>query len=273
MIYKKISAEELSFKIRSNSAKIIHKSKSSHIGSVFSAADIISIIYSNYLRFDGDKFKDKFILSKGHACAGVYSALNAIGLLDDEDLKTFASNNSYLMAHISHKVKNVEFSTGSLGHGLGLSIGKSIALKKLGSDAHVYVLLSDGELDEGSIWEGLLFLGHHKISNLTILIDHNKLQSFGSTTKTLDLEPLVEKMKSFNLNVNVSDGHNFKELSRCLDNRSSISANVIICNTIKGFPIDFMKNKVKWHYSPPNDKELLTIQNQLRIYQNEKKIH
>ena len=269
-MYKKVSPKELSFKIRFNSAKIIHKAKSSHIGSVFSAADIISIIYSNYLRFDGNKFKDKFILSKGHACAGVYSALNSLGLLSDEKLETYALNNSSLMAHISHKVKHVEFSTGSLGHGLAFGIGKSIALKKSGSDGHVYVLLSDGELDEGSIWEGFLFAGHHKISNLTVLIDYNKMQSFGSTTNTLNLEPLLEKIKSFNLNVNACNGHNFKELSRSIDNKSLTSTNVIICNTIKGFPIDFMENKVKWHYSPPNDREIISIHNQLINYQNEK---
>ena len=102
----------------------------------------------------------------------------------DEELATYTSNNSYLMAHISHKVKFIEFSAGSLGHGLAFGIGKSIALKKLGSDRHVYVLLSDGELNEGSNWEGFLFAGHHKISNLTILIDYNKMQSFGSMTKT-----------------------------------------------------------------------------------------
>ena len=183
-MYKKISPSELSYKIRNTSAKIIHKSRSSHIGSVFSCADIISIIYSKYLRFNGNKFEDKFILSKGHACAGVYSALNAIGLLKDEELATYGSNNSNLMAHISHKVKFIEFSAGSLGHGLAFGIGKSIALKRLSSDRHVYVLLSDGELNEGSNWEGFLFAGHHKISNLTILIDYNNMQSFGSTTKT-----------------------------------------------------------------------------------------
>ena len=269
-MYKKISPKELSYQIRSLSAKIIHKAKSSHIGSVFSAADIIAIIYSKYLNFDGNKFTDKFILSKGHACAGVYSALNVIGLLNDKELETYASNNSNLMAHISHKVEHVEFSSGSLGHGLAFGIGKSIALKKAGSTGHVYVLLSDGELDEGSNWEGFLFAGHHKISNLTILIDYNKMQSFGSTTKTLDLEPLAEKLKSFNLNVNICDGHDFKELSEAIENKSLNSTNAIICNTVKGFPIDFMENKVRWHYAPPNDEQILLIQNQLINYQNEK---
>ena len=269
-MYKKISPKELSYQIRSLSAKIIHKAKSSHIGSVFSAADIIAIIYSKYLNFDGNKFTDKFILSKGHACAGVYSALNVIGLLDDKELETYASNNSNLMAHISHKVQHVEFSTGSLGHGLPFGIGKSIALKNSGSTGHVYVLLSDGELDEGSNWEGFLFAGHHKISNLTILIDYNKMQSFGSTTKTLDLEPLVEKIKSFNLNVNICDGHDFKKLSKAIENKSLNSTNAIICNTVKGFPIDFMENKVKWHYAPPNDEQILSIQKQLINYKNEK---
>ena len=174
------------------------------------------------------------------------------------------------MAHISHKVQHVEFSTGSLGHGLPFGIGKSIALKKARSSGHVYVLLSDGELDEGSNWEGFLFAGHHKISCLTILIDYNKMQSFGSTTKTLDLEPLVEKIKSFNLNVNICDGHDFKELSEAIENKSPNSTNVIICNTVKGFPIDFMENKVKWHYTPPNDEQILSIQKQLINYKNEK---
>ena len=149
------------------------------------------------------------------------------------------------------------------GSWVSFGIGKSIALKKSGSDGHVYVLLSDGELDEGSsIWEGFLFAGHHKISNLTVLIDYNKMQSFGSTTNTR--LSLYWKIKSFNLNVNACNGHNFKELSRSIDNKSLTSTNVIICNTIKGL-IDFMENKVKVALFL-NDKRIISIHNQLINY-------
>ncbi len=269
-MYSNQSSSQLSYQIRSLSANIIHNVQSSHIGSVFSCADIIAVLFSEFLRFENNKFIDKFILSKGHACAGIYSALSSLGLIKKSELYTYGKNNSPLMAHASHKVNHIEFSTGSLGHGLPYSIGKSIALKEKGLDAHTYVLLSDGELDEGSNWEAFLFAGHHKLNNLTIIIDYNKMQSFGTTTSTLNLEPLYEKFNSFNLNTLVCNGHNHDNIRDTINSKSPNKTNLIICNTIKGFPIDFMRNKVEWHYKPPSENQLKEVQNQLINFYNEK---
>ena len=163
--------------IRFLSAKIINAAKSSHIGGVFSSADILAILFGKVIRRENGNFQDSFILSKGHCCAGVYSALNLIGCISDELLKTYGKNESSLMAHISHKAPYVEFSTGSLGHGLPFGVGKALISKINNVNKEIFVLLSDGEMDEGSNWEAIHFAGHHKLNNITAIIDYNKLQS------------------------------------------------------------------------------------------------
>ena len=170
------------------------------------------------------------------------------------------------MVHISHKVKHVEFSTGSLGHGLPFSIGKALAAKKSNIKKKVYTLLSDGELDEGSNWESFLFAGHHKLNNLTAIIDYNKLQSLTTTYETLDLEPLELKFRSFNWQCIRCNGHDINELRNAFNSEFFDQPKVIICDTKKGYPIDFMMDKVLWHYRPPNKDELKNIQIQLNNF-------
>jgi transketolase len=263
-----MKTEELQKEIRLRAAQAITKAKSFHIGGVFSSADILAILYGEILARNDSGFIDSFILSKGHCCAGVYSALNSLGYLSDELFDTYAQDGSPLMAHISHHVPHVEFSTGSLGHGLPFGIGKALAAKAKGNKKHVYVLLSDGELDEGSNWEAFHFAGHHKIDNLTAIIDYNKLQSLTTTYETLDLEPLSDKFKAFRWSCIRCDGHNIEELRTSFSAPHNNSPKVILCDTIKGNPIDFMLNKVVWHYSPPSAEQLADITNQLnKVYQ------
>mgnify|MGYP001326145174 CR=1 FL=1 len=250
--------------IRLKSAIIINRAKSSHIGGVFSSADILTILYGEILNKNKEEFIDSFILSKGHCCAGVYSALNSIGFISNDLLNTYGQNGSPLMAHISHKVNTVEFSTGSLGHGLPFAVGKAIATKD--KKKKTYVLLSDGEMDEGSNWEAIHFAGFQKLSNLTAIIDYNKYQSLASTYETLDLEPFVDKIESFNWKCIRCNGHDLNELKNAFSEDSDSLPKMIICDTHKGYPIDFMLNKVIWHYKPPSSKELDDIKQQLNEF-------
>jgi transketolase len=260
--------ELLQREIRLRAARVIAFAGSSHIGGVFSSADILALLYSEILTQSDDGFTDSFILSKGHCCAGVYSALNVLGLLSDELFDTYAQDGSPLMAHISHHVPHVDFSTGSLGHGLSFGIGKALASKVKNNGKHVYVLLSDGELDEGSNWEAFHFAGHHKISNITAIIDYNKLQSLATTYATLDLEPICDKFEAFRWNCIRCNGHNIDDIRKSFLSPHNNKPKVIVCDTIKGHPIDFMLNQVLWHYRPPSSEQLASITEQLcRVYQ------
>lgn len=254
---------ELQREIRIRAAKAITVAGSSHIGGVFSCADILAIMYGEILSRNENGFIDSFILSKGHCCAGVYAALNALGLITDQVFGTYAQDGSPLMAHISHKVDHVEFSTGSLGHGLPFAVGKALAARSFGVEKHVYALLSDGELDEGSNWEAFHFAGHHRLSNLTVLIDYNKLQSLTTTYKTLDLEPLMDKFNAFRWLSVRCNGNRIEDLRKALELPNHSSPKVIICDTIKGYPVDFMCNEVVWHYRPPSKEQLLSIIDQV----------
>ena len=160
------------------------------------------------------------------------------------------------MNHISHKVPGVEFSTGSLGHGLPFGVGKTIAAKIRGEFWRTFVLMSDGEMDEGSNWEALMFAGHHRLARLTAIIDYNKLQSLDSIHNTLDLEPLVDKLRAFGCSVQEVDGHDHHQLSRALQYNHGVSPNVVIAHTVKGRGVSFMENRVEWHYKNPNDDQL-----------------
>ena len=165
-------------------------------------------------------------------------------------------NNTNLMAHVSHKVKGVEFSTGSLGHGLPYAVGKALGEKINKSKSKIYVLISDGELNEGTTWESLLFASFHKLDNLFIIIDYNKIQSLDFVKNVLKIEPLKQKLTSFNCNVSQIDGHNINQIIKSLKSKKNNKPNIIIANTIKGKGVKFMENTVLWHYKSPNKKQL-----------------
>ena len=194
--------------------------------------------------------RDYLILSKGHAAAALYSTLSEFGFINEKVLKNYNSNGSFLMGHASHKVPGVEFSTGSLGHGLPFAIGIAYGKKIKNEDNKIFVILSDGELDEGSNWEALLFASHHKLKNITVIIDYNKIQSYGSTNNIINLEPLAKKFQAFNFQVFEISGHDHNQINSTLKSESNIPK-VIIAHTIKGKGIGFMENQLAWHYKNP----------------------
>ncbi len=255
-----ISSIELSKKIRINALRMIAKAKASHIGSALSIADIVAVLYADILKVDPknpkDINRDRLILSKGHACVSIYAALAEMEFFPKKDLQTYGENYSPLMNHISHKVSGVEFSTGSLGHGLPFGVGKALFAKQKKLDWHIFVILSDGELDEGSNWEALMFAAHHKLDNLTIIVDYNKLQSLTSIEETLGLEPLADKFKAFGSFVVNVNGHDHAELMDNFRLKVSDQPKVIIAHTTKGKGVSFMENQVIWHYRSPNNQEL-----------------
>jgi len=236
--------------------KAIYASKSSHIGSCYSCVDILAVIYGALLKVD-DIIKntidrDYFVLSKGHAAAALYSILKEVGF--DINLEDYGANGSDLMTHASCKVPGVELSSGSLGLGLGHCLGRALANRKDGIDSKVICLLSDGELNEGSNWESFMMASHLKLSNLTIVIDKNNLQSLTTTENTLNLGSLANKFGQFDLEVIDIDGHDHQTLRLAFQKKSALTK-VIIANTIKGKGVSFMEDKVEWHYRPPNQGE------------------
>ena len=216
---------ELAKKIRTHVVRMTSKGKSSHVGSALSIADILAVLYSN-INIDPnnptDEARDRFILSKGHAGAAVYAVLAELGFFSVETLDEHYQDGSILSGHVSHKgVSGVEFSTGSLGHGLSVATGIALAAKRKSLEFKSYALLSDGELDEGSNWEAILFAPHHDLNNLTCIVDYNKLQSLTTTKETLDLEPLQDKILAFGWNVISIDGHNHDEIEDAIQKESS----------------------------------------------------
>src|SRR3954468_23068585 len=196
---------EFARRIRAHALHMVHAAKASHIGGCLSMADLLAVLYTRVLRIDpvnpGDPERDRFILSKGHATAIVYAALAERGFFPTADLASYCQDGSSLTGHISHAVPGVEVSTGSLGHGLPIAIGMALAARSAGARSRVFCLLSDGECDEGSNWEGILFAPHHKLSNLCVIVDFNKIQSFGTVAEVLNLDPFAEKWKAFGWHV------------------------------------------------------------------------
>lgn len=256
------SSLELAKEIRKKSLQMVVSSRASHIGSALSITDILSVLYLDILNVNksnlNDPERDIFILSKGHACVSVYAVLGLLDFFPINELDSYGNNDSNFMNHISHKVPGVEFSTGSLGHGLPFATGKALAAKMSNKKNKIFVILGDGELDEGSNWEALLFASHHKLDNLIAIVDYNNLQSLTTVKDTLNLEPLKDKFESFGSHVINVDGHDHFELNKVIKDAININGKpvVIIANTIKGKGVSYMENKVKWHYSTPNDVEL-----------------
>jgi transketolase len=204
--------------------------------------------------------RDRFILSKGHAAAAVYATLASVGLISKSDLLSYGSDLSPYMTHVSHKIAGVEFSSGSLGHGLPFGVGKALAAKKLKQDWRTFVLLSDGELDEGSNWEAMLFAAHHRLDHLVAIVDYNKLQSLDSIQITLGLEPLVDKFTAFGWAVEEVDGHDHSSVVKHLSSApwQPGKPSLLLAHTVKGKGVSFMEGKVEWHYRSPNEAELKT---------------
>lgn len=245
--------------IRKNILRKSFEAQSSHIGSCFS---IIEILYTLY--FLKLKKKDTFILSKGHAALGLYSVLYEKKTIDKKTFESFGKNQTKLMSHVSHKVNGIEFSTGSLGHGLPYAVGKALGEKIDNTNNSIFVLISDGELNEGTTWESLIFASHHNLNNLFIIIDYNKIQSLDFVKKVLKIENLRKKFESFNCNVIEIDGHNIKQILKSLTKKKNKKPNIIIANTTKGKGVDFMENTILWHYKSPNKQQYFSALKKLK---------
>lgn len=242
-------------KIRLHALRMTSLGGSSHIGSILSMTDLVAVLYGLILRVDSQNPKwpgrDRFILSKGHAGAGVYAALAEKGFFDVKTLDKHYQDGSILSGHISHKgVPGVELSTGSLGHGLSVGAGMAYGAKLDQQQHRIFVLMSDGECDEGSNWEAILFAAHHGLDNLIAIVDYNKLQSIGLVSETLGLEPFADKWRSFGWSVREIDGHNHTEINETLANLplDIEKPSCIIAHTTKGKGVSFMENSVLWHY-------------------------
>lgn len=231
---------------------ISHNAKVGHIGSALSIADIIAVLYFDVLRVFPNNPKnpkrDRFILSKGHAAAALYSALYLKGFFSKKVLNSYCRNGGTLGEHPQHTVAGVELSTGSLGHGLPVGCGFALAAKLGRKHYQTFVLISDAECGEGEVWESALFAAQQKLDNLTVIIDYNKVQALGRTTEVLGLEPMSDKWRSFGWTVNEVDGHDIKRIKDQLAKRKKDKPNVVIAHTIRGKGVSFMEHKLKWHY-------------------------
>ncbi|MGZ8413515.1 MAG: transketolase [Gemmatirosa sp.] len=258
-----LSSEELARRIRLHALRMTSSGGSSHIGAIFSMADIVAVLYGYALRVEPARpdwpDRDRFILSKGHAGAGVYAALAERGFFPVEWLERHYQDGSNLSGHVSHKgIPGVELSTGSLGHGLPVATGMALAAKLDGREHRVVALLSDGECDEGSNWEAILFAAHHGLENLVAIVDYNKIQSLGPVAETLALEPFADKWRAFGWGVVEVDGHDHAAMRACWD---ALPATVgrptcILAHTVKGKDVSFMEHAVLWHYRTARGHEL-----------------
>ena len=248
------TAAEIRMRIINMSADV----NASHSGSALSPVDILTALYFEVMRIKPKEplwaGRDRFILSKGHGGASLYAALALRGFFSEEKLNTFCKDGSVLTTHpVIQNVPGVEATTGSLGHGLSSGLGMALAGAFDKKGYRVFVMLSDGECDEGSVWEAAMYAGFHKVDNLVAIVDYNKIQSFGRTEEVMDLEPFADKWKAFGWEAREIDGHNFKEILGALQAVpfKTCKPSCIIAHTVKGKGVSYMENKLEWHYRSP----------------------
>ncbi len=246
--------------IRNLILDMIFRAKAAHIGCSLSIADILATLYfGDVLRVDPAKpdweDRDRFILSKGHACTTLYAALGLKGFFPLQKLDEYGTDGSVIGDHNTlGSLPGIETTNGSLGHGLSIGIGMAWHLKTKG-DSRVFVLVGDGECQEGSVWEGLMFAGFHKLQNLVLIIDNNGLETLGDTSKILNLEPLDKKIESFGWTVKRIDGHSFDQMMYTFNLRPVDRPLAIIAETTKGKGVSFVENGFEWHGKCPNQEE------------------
>jgi transketolase len=254
--------------IRKKVLQLAHTANTSHVGGALSIADLLSVLYSEVMTFKGDdpqwKLRDRLFYSKGHACTALYAILEQFGFITNDDLFTLGKDGSFFTTHVNVKVSGIELSTGSLGHAMGVACGVALAGKLRKESWKTYCIVSDGELDEGSNWEAIMFAAHKKLSNLTLIVDYNKIQSYGTVKEVMNLDPLVDKFKAFNFYTLDIDGHDHDSILKALqDDRSGTMPKVIIANTIKGKGVDYMEHQLAWHYKSPDVEQLKNALSQL----------
>lgn len=257
------SSEQLAWLIRRHAIEMTHLARCSHIGSVMSVADIMAVLYSDVLKYNPSEpeweHRDRFILSKGHASAAIYSVLAETGFFKPEELVTHCKNGSRLSGHATHKIPGIEFSTGSLGHGFAAAAGIAYALKKDNRAERCFVVIGDGECNEGSVWETAMFANHFRLNNLVAILDYNHMQSLDFTENTIEAIDFAAKWKAFGWNVINANGNNHTELKKAFAQAQlnmgllPHKPTIIIANTIKGYGVSFMQNDILWHYRFPHD--------------------
>lgn len=265
-----MTPQETATAIRRLSLEAVARARASHVGGALSMADLLAVLYAgDVLRVRPEEpewaDRDRFLLSKGHSCVALYAALALRGFFPVTEMQTYGADGSRLLAHASHHVPGVEFSTGSLGHALPFGCGKALAAKRRGLAWRVFVLLSDGELDEGSNWESALFAPQHHLDNLVAMVDANGIQSLGAVPEVIDLEPLPEKFRACRWAVREVEGHDHEAIAAALravpwePGRPSC----LIARTVKGKGVDFMERQLLWHYKSPDAGQLSQALQQL----------
>lgn len=243
-------SKNLILKSRKRLLQMHFESGVGHIGGNLSCLDSLLTIYHEFLNKN-----DRFVLSKGHSAGALYVTLWSLGFISEESLKTFHKDNTLLAGHPpASGIPQIHFATGSLGHGFSLACGLAMGLRVNQQQGRVFCITSDGEWQEGSTWEAFIFASHNKLNNLTVLIDHNRLQGFGSTHDVASMSPLGAKLQGFNIMITEVEGHNIEDLRSAL-NKKTDQCHLIIMNTTKGHGVSFMENEMKWHYLPMNEAQ------------------
>ena len=249
---------KIASKARITALKMTHRAKVSHIGSSLSVIDIAVQLFSQIDKnCIGDKDRDIVLVSKGHAAAGIYAVLATLNLIPESYIEQYCEDGAQLGGHVtSTNVPVLDFSTGSLGHALPFAVGRALAKKKKNQGGNIYVILSDGECDEGSNWEAALLANHLNLSNLVVVIDRNRLQSLNGTEETVKLEPLKDKWLAFGWDAYEINGHDFQDLSMIVKELTSTNPRVYIAETQKGHGVTFMQDDIAWHYKSTDNDEL-----------------
>lgn len=262
--------KKIAINVRRGIIEAVYNAKSGHPGGSLSCADILTVLYFNEMNIDEKNPKmenrDRFLLSKGHCSPALYSTLAHRGYFEVAELKKFRNINSNLQGHPDmNKTLGVDFTTGSLGQGLSVANGMAVSAKIDKNNYRVYCLLGDGEMQEGQVWEALMFAGNHKLNNLCVIIDNNNLQIVGKVNEVMSIYPLKEKLESFKFNVIEIDGNDIQQIIKAFENAklNDTKPTAIIAKTIKGKGVKYMENIADWHGKAPNDQEYIEAINQL----------
>jgi transketolase len=272
MTLQKINYAEIAKSLRREIVTMAHRARASFSGGALSCIDIITVLFHGFMRFNlqnpNDPNRDMFILSKGHASSALYAGLYSVGLIDKEALATYGLDGSRMIIHPKKDTyPGIEVSSGALGHGLALGTGSALAARIMGSDARVYVLMGDGECNEGSVWENAAFASRQKLENLTAIVDRNHLQGCGYDEEVLNYGDIGEKFHAFGFHVLKVNGHDYEVLEHAFkETITNITGKpiAIIAETVKGKGITYMENRLEWHYKSPNDEQLATALEELR---------
>lgn len=272
-MYKELITDPKEFarRVRIDVAKINCRTRDSHIGGGYSAVDILAVLYTKIMNINrnnlNDVNRDVFILSKGHIATTMFATLAHAGIIPYEDLDKHLLNGENYAGHTRrYTVPGIEMSAGSLGHGSCVGCGMAYAKRIQGLKGNVYVLMGDGECNEGSVWESVMFASRFKLSNLVLIVDRNHLQAYGRDEQVLNMGNLEEKFRSFGCNAMTIDGHNYDDIEKallCSEADMLQTPTVIIADTIKGKGVSFMENKLEWHFKSPNEEQLKQLMEEL----------